>query len=139
MEQLSLYISCDVGVLDNLYSSDSRKNWDILSPDDSRIEEFKSIVNEALNFLKRSPDQMPAYNGWSKDYGELIKFLNDVIVFDVCNNDQHFKFYDEKTLEERNKYAKEIQDLIQKMHSGIAKKQESIESQLFVSRVFKKK
>lgn len=133
LSQIVLYIDSDVGVLDNLYSEESRKDWDILSPADLRVKEFKNIVESTIHFLKSSPDQMPAYKGWSDDYSELIQFLNDIIVFDICDKSQYFKFSEKKSVKERNEFGENICRLINKVCEGIVKKQNKVETDIFQS------
>lgn len=124
------WLEQDCGLLDNMYSPNSKKDITALAPESTRIDEFKNIVKSTLDFIENSNDQMPAYIGWSKDYTELIAYLEDMILYDVCDHKQFFKFTSPITEENRKKYADDICTVITNICSGIENKQNKIEKQI---------
>lgn len=114
-----------------MYSVDVCQYWDVLAPHEERVQEFKNVIVRALSFLKSSSDQMPAYKGWSNDYDMLIKYLNDMVIYDICNNNHYFKFNNSETHDDREKLAEEICSLLTKMSSGIKEKQNDMEKRIF--------
>lgn len=138
LNQISIYIRSNTGVLNNLYSEQVRKSWDKLSPADLRVHEFKNVVTATIEFLKNSPDQMPVYPGWSDDYNRLIQYLNEMIIFDICNQSDYFLFDNNETIDDREKLATDICSLIDKVCSGIAQKQNEVEAGLFKKQISKR-
>lgn len=50
------WIEQDNGLLDNMYSSDAKKEWSVLAPNTDRITQFKEIVQSTLNYIKETSD-----------------------------------------------------------------------------------
>lgn len=129
----------DFGYISNFYDVFSRKNWDChIIPSEEEISEFYSLVKELLDFLKKATDQLPNYRGWTKDFDTFTEFLYDVIQFDIRNSNEKFKFQD-KTIEDRNKYAKDICSIMRRLEGGISKEQKKKEKLLHRKDVAKKK
>ncbi len=124
------WLDQDCGLLDNLYSPSAKKDISELTPQNTRIQEFKKIVQSTIKYIEDADDQMPAYEGWSDDYSALIGYLQDMIVYDICNHDDFFKFNKKITDNDREKYKNEICDTIDRVCDGIKKKQSEIEKKL---------
>ena len=132
------WLEQDCGLLDNLYSPESKININILTPEDTRIMEFKKNVQSTLEFIENSNDQMPAYIGWSKDYSQMIAYLEDMIVYDIGDPRRFFKFQHQITESDRKKYRDEICTTIFKICHGIEEKQNQIEKRLCEKRKARK-
>ena len=72
-------------LVNNLYSPKAHELWpNIAAPlEADEIDEFISISNEVLLFVKAASDQIPAYVGWTDDYSNLIDFLDDVLYYNI--------------------------------------------------------
>ncbi len=124
------WIEANNGVLDNMYSPAAKKEWTMLSPDEEQINQFKEIVQNTLDYIKNANDQMPAYHGWSEDYAKLIDYLGDMLIYDIANSNDYFKFNVSTTDEDRKKYCSEICKTIDKICSEIKKRQKKIEKKI---------
>ena len=130
------WLKSNYGLLDNMYSQESKKGWEnTLTPPGERIESFKKCINDVLRYMESTEDQMPAYIGWSNDYSELITYFRDMMVYDICDNSQYFKFREEKTTMQRREYIDSICHTIDKICSGIDAKQKNIENKLLKKKV----
>ena len=132
LTELSSWLKNDMGLVCNLYSQESKRAWESsLAPDEIRIRQFKENVEETIRYMKTTPDQMPAYNGWMKDYNILIDFLNDVVQYDICNSSKYFKFTEQKSEKDMEDYCNKICQSIDNLCDQINKKQIEIEKELF--------
>lgn len=87
------WLESDYSLINNLYTPEIRLVRESeLTEDPNRIEEFKKLAIQTLEYIKQTPDQMPAYRGWTEDYTVIIEFLDDVIRYDISNPDNFFKF-----------------------------------------------
>lgn len=130
--ELAQWIENEKGVLGNFYTPDTRDTWEsYLPPEDTRVEEFKTKVEDTITYIKSTPDQMPAYKGWTTDYNNLINFLNDVVQYDICDPQKYFKFTAMEQESQMEEYCEEIRKSINNLCSGIEKKQKEIEAKLF--------
>ena len=122
-------------LVDYLYDETTRGEW-LGDPPifDERIQQFKKMIEETNKFIKDIPDQMPAYVGWTDDYNEFIKFLNDSIQFDISDGYHYFKFGGGKDIMHRDKYVQDICNIIDKMSKEIVLRQKNIELELELDR-----
>lgn len=125
------WLENDYNLINYLFDENSRSLWESESADNNeRVKLFKNYVEETIQFIKKTPDQMPAYIGWSDDYSKFIIFLNDIVQFDICDGKDYFKFENEQTTEKRNKYCKDICKIMEKMYQGILAEQKKIEKDI---------
>lgn len=125
------YLSKDYNIINNLYSKTTRENWSgALTPNDNSILRFKNIVDETLKYIESAENQMPVYVGWSKDYQVIINFLVDVVVNDITNPNNFFKYKNKQTMMERDNYCKKICSTISTINNAIIDKQTILEKQL---------
>lgn len=130
--EISQWLENEKGILGNFYTPDAKDAWEsYLSPTDIRVKEFKRKVEDALIYIKSTPDQMPAYRGWTIDYNKLINFLNDVIQYDICDSEKYFKFTAMERESHMEEYCNDICKSIDRICKGIETKQEEIETKLF--------
>ncbi len=131
MMEIKSWLESEYSLVNCLYDQDIRSTWEGESgSDNKRIEIFKKLVQETLEFIKSSSDQIPAYIGWTDDYNKFIAFLTDVILFDISNGDNYFKFVGSCSIIERNKYIEEICTTIDRICNKIVLKQQDIENDL---------
>lgn len=131
MMEIKSWLESEYSLVNCLYDKNIRSTWEGESgADDKRIEIFKELVQETLEFIKSSSDQIPAYTGWTDDYNKFIAFLTDVILFDISNGDNYFKFEENCSINERNKYIEEICTTIERICERIVLKQQNIENDL---------
>lgn len=119
----------DPSLINNLYSTTSQTAWSTAGapPDSQDLCDFDAICNEAFEFIKKAPDQIPAYLGWTDDYTELISFLDDVSHYDIKNCSSRFKFTGNYTMNERDEYVLSICIVINRMIDNIKKAQKDAE------------
>lgn len=131
MMEIKSWLESEGSLVNCLYDKNIRSTWEGESgSDNKRIEIFMKLVQETLEFIKSSSDQMPAYSGWTDDYNKFIAFLTDVILFDISNGDNYFKFEEDCSINERNKYIEDICATIERMCKEIVLKQQDIENEL---------
>lgn len=117
-----------------LYAPEARSDWDaILAPDPDKFRSLKDTVEEALTFLQNAKDQIPPYSGWTDDYTELLGHLTDIIVYDICNSIEKFKFKDPVEYSNLSRTQESICILIDSMCKKIVSKQENIEKKLTIA------
>lgn len=125
------WLEDDYSLLDNMYEPVARNAWQSeLASREERVKDFKKIVEETINYIKSTPDQMPAYKGWTNDYIFLIAFLNDVIKYDVTNANRYFKYRGQISKPERDNICKNICVVLERLCIGITDKQIRIENQI---------
>lgn len=131
MMEIKSWLATDYSLIDYLYDEKIRGTWESESTADiQRIICFKKIVEESIQFIKTSSDQIPAYVGWTDDYNKFIAFLNDLIQFDISDGDNYFKYEEESNISDRNQYVIDICEIIDRMCQEIVIKQKSIENEL---------
>lgn len=129
--ELLNWLQEDYSLIDNLYDSNIRNSWESsLSPNKDRIESYKKKVEEVIIYIESTPDQMPAYIGWTADYTKILEFLNDLIQYDICNAKEYFKFTKDETINHRNDYCKNICEIMKRLCNEIENKQKEIEEKL---------
>lgn len=117
-----------------LYNQKARESWSsILAPDPKEFNSLKITVDETLTFLQGAEDQMPPYSGWTDDYTKLLYYLTDIIVFDICNSKEKFKFTTPVEYSNLLSLQNSICDLIESMCGNIVSKQKSIENKLTIA------
>ncbi len=117
-------LEADKEILANIYYNDTEN----LLPQKERIVELKREIQNTLDFIKNTPDQMPAYRGWSKDYMELIALFEDCIVYDICEGNAHFKRLTEGS--DKMDYQKEMSCIIEKIITEIDNRQKKVEKKI---------
>lgn len=131
LKELLSWLENENGLICNLYDSKIVAEWEsFLPPEKERIVEFKMKVEETIQYIKSTPDQMPAYKGWTADYNVLIDFLNDVIQYDICNSKKYFKFK-KGTMSDMKTYCDSVCNSIRKLCNNIEEKQNDIEIEMF--------
>lgn len=116
-----------------LYDPAVSKMWDgVLAPKPETFCSIKDAVNETLNFLQGADDQMPPYPGWTKEYTKLLKYLTDIIAFDICESTAKFKYKEMVEYSHLSKLRDEICKLIESICTKIESKQLSIENRLTI-------
>lgn len=126
--ELYSWLKDEYGLVNNLYEPVARKAWeDKLGSKKERIEQFMNMVEETICFIQSTPDQMPAYKGWTTDYNIIVSFLNDVIQYDIKNSQEYFKYSGQITKLERNNNCKFICDAMERLCNQIEEKQIEIE------------
>lgn len=130
LEMIRKWLDIDYGILDNLYSPDAKIGTAVLAPDKDRIDQLKAIISDTLSYIKTAEDQMPAYRGWSVDYAQVVEYLEEMLVYDISNNERYFKFTAPTTDAQRRAYCEEICKAIDKICSEIKKKQDHAESKI---------
>ena len=121
-----------------MYSNEAKGSWEnLLTPSESKIKEFKTIVEETIQYAKSANDQMPAYIGWSDDYNKVLEYLNDMIIYDISNSKYGFKFNTPVSRQDAESYIDSICAVIDKVCMSIDKRQKVIE--LEILRNFEKK
>lgn len=124
LSQLKMNLEQDNAIINNLFSDGCKKNWTSEGAPTStdRIKDFQEMAKDTLAFLKTSSDQLPAYPGWTKDYLEIIQFLNEVLFYDISDSRNYFK-YNEGGIASRKAVCEGICNKINKMINGIEKNQ----------------
>lgn len=133
LTEIRVRLEADEGILWNIYEQKSQEK---LSPTMPRVQELKKEIQNTLDYIKNTPDQMPAYQGWSGDYTRLISLLEDCLVYDICDDKHHFKLVtdDDEIIVD---YNTEIRAIISKICSEIDRRQKYIEKKI-VKKLWKK-
>lgn len=121
------------GLLDNLFSQKARIEWPDMAPKIEAVYEFKKKIEDLLDFIENTPDQMPAYVGWTEDYKIIISFFNDIINYDIANPNKLFKYNAEEPIDinVRNNYYYTICSTMERICDGITKKQKETERKIY--------
>lgn len=129
LKMLGSRLEDDPSLINNLYSADSQTTWSTAGapPDSQDLCDFDAICVETFEFIKKAPDQIPAYLGWTDDYTELISFLDDVSHYDIKNCSSRFKFTENYSINERDEYVSSICKVINRMIDNINKAQKDAE------------
>lgn len=125
LSEIRVRLEADEGILWNIYEQKSQER---LAPTMTRVQELKDEIQNTLDYIKKTPDQMPAYQGWSGDYTKLISLLEDCLVYDICDDKHHFKPVTDggKIVD----YNTEIRTVINKICSEIDRRQKYIEKKI---------
>lgn len=115
-------------LINNIYEPTIREGYETGTANTKDINEFKKVIEELETFLKATPDQMPAYSGWSEDLHTLMDFISCVCTYDICDKDH--LFVDNKFFKNRNEYCKYTIDAISNIMQNIEKEQTFIENKL---------
>ncbi len=124
-------------LINNLYDTEIRNDWanEGAPPTKEEMELFKKSVGETFLLIETEVDQLPAYNGWTDDYMQVIAFLDDVLHYDIADASKGFKFYKTQnqyvSIEERDKFCYEICETIDNVIIGIKKTQKEVEAKLY--------
>lgn len=118
-------LEADNDILSNIYNDDDDES---LHPKKDRITELKTDIQNTLEYIKNTPDQMPAYRGWSVDYAKLILLLEDCLVYDIENGESYFKNIIHDSTNKN--YQEEICKTIDKIICGIDERQKKIEKKI---------
>lgn len=130
--ELKLLLEGNEYLLTNLYSDTARKEWgDQRGAQEAEAVQFYNAVQESLDFIKNAEDQMPAYNGWVSDYAALIQFLVEVLHFDIRDSDNHFKYTEPCSMDERAALCRATCTMLEKLMAGIKEDQTSTTEELF--------
>lgn len=131
IKELLSWLREDYNLLANMYEGVARDAWESeLGPKQERIKQFKQLVEETLKFIKSTPDQMPAYKGWTNDYNFVVSFLNDVVQYDILNANEYFKYKGQISKTERDRNCQEICDVMERLCNSITDKQIEIENKI---------
>lgn len=129
--ELMNWLEADNTLIDNLYELKLRDAWESeLTQDSDRVEIYKEKVKETIEYIEKTPDQMPAYIGWTSDYTKIIGFLNDLIQYDICNPKKYFKFSSNQTIKDKKQYCDDICKTMRKLCEKIEQKQREIEKDI---------
>lgn len=129
LHEISLLLNSNNTLIDNLYSTISRTDWEELGRSED-IKLFKEKIEAVIEYIEKTPDQMPAYIGWTDDYVKLTDFLYDMIIYDICDPDKSFKFEELKTKEDRSNYCNEMCQLMNRICDKIHTRQKDIEKKI---------
>lgn len=127
------YIKSNDQCLYYLYGPKARNNWDaILAPSPMEFRSLKDAVEEILTFLQSAEDQIPPYLGWTDNYTNLLDYLTDIVIFDICDSGGKFKFTNPVGYSHLLALQESICTLIDSMCKEIVNKQEDIEKKLTI-------
>ncbi len=125
------YLKSNDQCLYYLYSPGVRNKWDaILAPSPMEFTSLKDAVEETLIFLQSAEDQIPPYPGWTDNYTNLLYYLTDIVIFDICDSSGKFKFTNSVDYSHLSNLQELICNLIDSMCTEIVNKQEDIEKKL---------
>ncbi len=129
--RLQNYLLWNKEIINNLYSTESRLYWEEKEVAMEQLQEFKKLASEVLGYLDKTPDQMPAYKGWSNDMINFIDFLSKIVQYDICKSDDIFLNKKIVEKEERDLYYADICKTMKNLIDGIQKGQTDLENKLF--------
>lgn len=125
--ELMNWLESDNTLIDNLYDPKIRKAWESqLTQDMERTKQFKEKVQNAITYIESTPDQMPAYIGWTSDFNEIVSFLNDIIQYDICDEKKHFKFIKRQSLKDKKQYCADKCNVMRRLCTEIEKRQKEL-------------
>lgn len=110
VEELKNALISDNSILNGLYSADVRLNWGNTSigASDEAVKRFYDNVQESLQFIKNTSDQIPVNKKWLQSYIKLVDFLLDVTRYDIRDLNSYFMFSGSETINDRNKYCEGV-------------------------------
>lgn len=129
--RLQNYLLWNKEIINNLYSTESRLYWEEKEVALEQLQEFKKLASEVLEYLDKTPDQMPAYKGWSNDMINFIDFLSKIVQYDICKSNDMFLNKEIVEKEERDSYYADICKTMKNLIDGIQEGQTDLENKLF--------
>lgn len=131
LRQIKSRLEMDNSLVNNLYSPQVKASWTsgAASCVEEKMRDYKKLVESTLEYLKSAADQMPAYNGWVNDYIQIVDYLDDLIMYDILDSSNGFKF-NTGTESDRTAYCNDICVVIERMISGILLEQNAAEKKL---------
>lgn len=130
--ELKTWLEEDGDIINNLYSPEVKISWEnSLTVTSEKTKAFKERVEELLSLLRQTPDQMPAYVGWTDDYDKLIVFLNDVVKYDICNPKDYFKYCEAVNIQSKKDYLEDKIHTMKQMCDGIKDRQKTVEKRIY--------
>ncbi len=119
-------------LLTNLYSPAVRREWgDTRGVLGQEANRFYNCAQELLTFIKSTPNQVPVYETWAADYTELIKFLIDVLHFDIRDSENGFQFTEACTEKDRAAFCRAKCALLNRLIEGIQQDQNTVAKDLY--------
>ena len=139
LNQILNRLNTNEALINNFYSHECRNSWETVgaSVRSEDIKDFIDIVQETIEFIKNTPDQIPAYQGWTTDYKTITVFLDDIFLFDILNPDEHFK-YSSGSIEDRERENELIKRALNRMTKEIEEHQKKTEARLCREPIFLK-
>lgn len=127
----SLYDLFDIyqdNIMERLYLPRERKEdlTDLTPFIEDLIEQFSSLADETISFLRQTDEQMPACREWPELYSRLIVFLNDMR--QISNKNYH-KWY--KPSGETEQYKKIHVNNMKLILDAIEERQKEITKKIF--------
>lgn len=130
--QIRVLIGNNEFLFTNLFSETAKESWgDKSAAHDEKTKQLYENVKETLDYIKEATDQMPAYKGWVNDYAELIKFLTEVIHFNICDPRRDFKYTTPCDESKRTSYFRATRDMLDRLLTGIKEDQNKYEGGIF--------
>lgn len=121
-------------LLTYMFNEVAKTNWsDKRGATDSELAEFFNCAKEILEFIKTAEDQMPVCDTWTRDYYELIRFLVDVIRYDVKNSAQGFKYTEICDMSLRSSLHRSICDVVERLILAIEQDQLDASQTIFAA------
>lgn len=131
--KISSYLKESNNNLVYLFDGEARSSWtEMVQPNPTTISDFKITVKETLEFTQNATEQMPAYFGWTNDYNELLVFLTDMIVYDICDSTSKFKFGSNATYQELVNHNVSVYQCIDKVCDRIKAEQVKMERSIIL-------
>lgn len=119
-------------LLTYMFSDVAKTNWsDKRGATDTDLAEFFDCAKELCEFIKMAEDQMPVCDTWTQNYYELIRFLVDVIRYDVKNSTRGFKYTEICDMSLRSNLHRSICDVISNLISAIEQDQSDASQTMF--------
>lgn len=129
--RLNNYLFWNKEIVNNLYSIETRIQWEEKEIPIKQLEEFKQLSIDILSYLDKTSDQMPAYNGWTEDMKNFIDFLAKIIQYDICNGNSMFMETRVVDKEIRDEYYAGVCKTLTNLIDGIQRGQQELEEKLF--------
>lgn len=127
LKKISTALRNDNGLINNLYDSKRRLQYEAATPAAVTVQEFRNNVAETVSFLRDAEDQMPAYTGWTEDLNVIIEFASNIEVYEIMNPKGSFV---PELFPDRTKYCADICTALDRMVNGIDAEQREIEKQI---------
>ena len=140
MRIIRLYglLSVEIGLLNNMYPPEERKNWETINPTAEKLATFKNSVEETLAYLQSTTDQLPAYIGWSEDFSKFMQFLANVTQYDIEASDEKFVESTDGIIKDRKMYWEDVCKTMQRLQEGIENRQKMVEKKICRESIFQK-
>ena len=129
--QIKAQLSSSPYLLSNMFS-ESPSLSETGTPPEKETKLLLSVAEEALEYLKCTPDQIPAYIGWSEDIVKLKVFLYEIVLYNVTDSENQFidmsKYRNERI--DMTTYVNENICMLEKIHMNILRAQKQIEMKI---------